>query len=478
MASVILIQPPITYKERFSRGSASSASLIPPLGLAYIAAYLRFRGHECTILDGLAEPCSVEELANMVQGYDAVGITVVSAFAVRAIELLKAIQATKNNAPVIVGGPHVTAMPESLLEYGAHYAVIGEGEITMCELLEQLEAGSRDLTQIKGLCFKDQNGFVFTGNRPKIDPLDQLPIPARDLLPMHLYRGSPARSSHQPSHSMLTSRGCPGTCTFCSKKTFGTKVRYFSAERILEEFLLLQNKYGARDVAVMDDNFVSNSEMVLSVCELMRQSDFNISWSVEARIDGVDRLILSQLKRAGCTWICYGIESGSQRILDLINKRTSKEQIRETIAITKEAGILIRGYFMLGLPTETLDEMEETLRFAIELDLDIASFSLFIPFPGTVDYKRAQQTSQFFDPEYFLHKIVPEFNFLDAPIYVPDGMTAGQLLAFHKKAYTRYYFRPKILLKKLLSIRSLDQFYSLLQGGYTLVHNAVTNPPK
>lgn len=474
MARVLLIQPPLSSVELFARGSKSSASFIPPLGLAYIAAYLKARGHPCSIIDGIAEPRPIEELVRESKSYDVVGITIVSAYALRALELIRAMKAEAGTPPVVVGGPHVTALPESTVRQGADVAVVGEGEQSMLEIVEWL-GGAKDratLHAIRGIGFLHDGRYVFTGNRPRIDPLDQVPLPDRTLLPMHRYRSSIARATAQPSHSLLTSRGCPGVCSFCSKLTFGTHVRYFSTERILEEFFLLRDRYGARDVAVWDDNFVSNPEVALAVCDGLRSRKFGRTWSVEARIDGVDRSVLAALKAAGCTYIAYGIESGSQRILDYIHKKITKEQVRAVVAMTKEIGIPIRGYFMLGFPGETLGEMEETVKFALELDVEVASFTLFIPLPGTVEYRRACQ-SGVFDPEYFLHRITPEFNFPDLPIYVPAGLSAEQLLKFHRRAYSRYYFRPKIVLRKLAALRQPREFWSLLQGAGTLLANAL-----
>ena len=473
MARVLLIQPSLTKEELFVRGSRTSASLIPPLSIAYIASYLCKNGHECAIIDGMAQPLSFRKICEIAQNYDVIGITAVSTYAVRAIQLIQALRKAGISQPLVVGGPHVTALPKSLVIRGADYAVVGEGEITMCELVEALEAGSRDLSRVQGLVFIRDGEFVHTGRRRPIDPLDQVPLPARDLLPMHLYRSSVARSTRQPSHSMLASRGCPGVCSFCSKKTFGTKIRYFSVERIVEEFFLLRDKYGAKDVAVWDDNFVADSEVAIVVCEELRRKNFNTSWSLEARIDHMSPTILRALKNAGCTYIAYGIESGSQRVLDHINKRTTKEKIIDVVRMTRETGISTRGYFMLGLTSETREEMEETIRFAIELDIEVASFTLFVPLPGTVEYHRSLKSGTLVDSEYFHHMIVPEFNFLDQPIYVPEGMTSDELLSIHRSAYNRYYFRPKILLHKLLSANSTGQLVDLLNGGLTLIKNAI-----
>lgn len=475
MAKIFLIQPPLTNEELFVRGADTSASIIPPLGLAYIAAYLSKYGHECRILDGVAEPLSFPNICEIARGYDIIGITVISTYAVRAIELLQVLKESGISQPLVVGGPHVTAMPESLLTRGADFAIVGEGEVTMHELVECL-TGGKDPKRVPGLVFCENGRIVHTPSRKHIDPLDQVPFPARHLLPMHLYRSSIARSTRQPSHSMLTSRGCPGVCTFCSKKTFGTATRYFSVERIVEEFFILRNVYGARDVAVWDDNFTASSDTVVAVCEQLKKRNFDLPWSVEARIDSINRQTLQALKEAGCRLIAYGIESGSQRMLDYIRKGITKEEIIEVVRLTNEAGIPIRGYFMLGLPTETREEMEETLRFALELDVELATFTLFVPLPGTTEYRRALKCGTFIDPEYFLHKVVPEFNFLDNPIYIPQGMTAGELFSIHRRTYNRYYLRPRVLLRRFLSIRSGGQLHDLFNGGLTLIRNALSNP--
>ena len=224
MARVLLIQPPLTKTELFARGSESSASLLPPLGLAYLAAYLKAHGYACRIINGIAQPKPISEIVSISKSYDVAGINVVSAYALRALELVQAMKSADGTPPFVVGGPHVTALPESMVRSGAGLAVIGEGEQTLIEVVEWL-GGSKDrqvLRAIRGIGYIEDGKYVFTGTRPKIDPLDRVPLPDRTLLPMPLHRSSIARATAQPSHSLLTSRGCPGVCTFCSKLTFGT----------------------------------------------------------------------------------------------------------------------------------------------------------------------------------------------------------------------------------------------------------------
>jgi len=471
MAKILLIVPPLLQEELYARGATHTASKLPPLGLAYLASYLAPHGHEVVIHDGIAEPCSFGELEGKCRGFDIVGISVVSTYAVRAAELLRYLKDRLKGIPLVVGGPHVTALPESLFQYGADYAVIGEGERTMLELVEALARGERNPRNVSGLCFVSGDEIVRTPRRELIKNLDEVPLPARHLLPMHHYSTSSARSKRSPSHSMLASRGCPGVCTFCSKMTFGAKSRYFSLERIVEEFHVLKKDYGARDIAVWDDNFTSNQDLAVAVCDRLIADGLGLPWSVEARVDCVSPAVLKALKRAGCECIAYGLESGSQRVLDSMNKRVRKEDIARTIVMTKEVGLGVRGYFMMGLPGETMQDMLETIKFAVELDIELATFTLFVPLPGTVAYRQALKSGTFKDPEYFFHRVLPEFNLPDEAIYVPEGMTEEQLLAVHKSAYSSYYFRPVMFWRHLKGLRSFSEVRGLAQGLFTLLAN-------
>lgn len=472
MSNALFVQPPLTAGELFARGARTSASVIPPLGLAYIASYLKKNGHHCEIVDGIATQVTVDEISAMARRFDVVGVTAVSTYALRSEEVVRALKKNAPEVPVVVGGPHVTAVPEDLLRSGADFAVIGEGEATTLELVEALANGSgtETLKQIRGVAFMDGGEYFYAGKRERIAPLDEIPLPARDLLPMNRYRSSIARSTNQPSHSMLASRGCPGVCSFCNKRTFGTNVRYFSVERIVEEFFLLRDKYGAKDVAVWDDNFLSDPEVVMGVCDELERKKLGLSWSVEARVDGIRRDVVKALRRAGCSYIALGIESGSPRVLEYMKKNTDLEQIRTAVKICHEEGLLTRGYFMMGLPGETAEEMNETVKFAKQLNVTLASFTLFVPLPGTLEYRRASDSGQF-DPLYYKKRIVPEFNFLDEPVYVPEGMTAEELIKINQKAYQSYYFRPSVILKKILQMRSPGELLAALMGAFTLISN-------
>ena len=477
MAKILLIQPPIYKAEYTARGSEHTLSILPPMGLAYISAYLRKHGHDCEIMDGMAFPFTLDVLINKAFSFDIIGITAVSTFAVRVNEIIDALKQNRVTAPIIVGGPHATVLPESCLRKGADYVVIGEGEITALELVNGLTSHG-DVSKISGIAYLQDNLLHRTPRRRVIEHLDEIPLPARDSLPMAKYRSSEARSKKQPSHSLFTSRGCPGNCSFCNKMIFGSKVRYFSVDRITEEFFLLRDKYGAQDIAIWDDNFLADRSVAHAVCDSLIKNNLNRTWSIEARIDSVDRDILQHAKEAGCDFIAYGIESGSQKVLDSMNKRITLEQIRQVIKMTKDVGINIRGYFMMGMPHETLEDMDKTIAFAKELNIEVASFTLFVPLPGTTEYRRALNSGTFADPEYYLHNVFPEFNFPREPLYIPEGMTSTELLNKHKSAYNKYYFRPRFLLKSILAIRNYQDVMRNMKGLLNLLSNAFMKTKK
>jgi radical SAM superfamily enzyme YgiQ (UPF0313 family) len=465
---VLLIVPPLSKEELFKRGASETGSLLPPLGLAYIAALLEKNGHFVEILDGIANPTSIIDIVRKTQNFDIVGLTAITTFALRMKELIDAIKKENSNVKIVVGGPHATAVPMDLInDKSINFIIVGEGEQTFLELINRIDG--EDYDNIKGLLYKKKGKVCHTEPRELIKDLDILPIPARHLLSMKLYKSSEARANKQPSLSMITSRGCPFSCIFCNKNIFGRGFRYHSPEYVVKEMEILKSKYGAKDIAIWDDNFTVNKERVYKICELIIKKKLNLSWSCEARVDCVDLDLLKIMRKAGCDYIAYGIESGSEKVLKKMRKGFTKDDVRRTFSWTKEAKIGIRAYFILGMIDETTKEMEETIDFAIELEPDIASFTLWVPLPGTDAYNEVCKNNELKDPKFWEHQIVPEFNFLDKPIYVPKDIKPSELMHMHQKAYRRFYFRPKYMLKQITKIRSIEDITRLIKGFLTVV---------
>lgn len=478
MAKVLLVNPPLTRDEMFKRGAKAAGSILPPLGIAYIAAMLEKHGHYVRIIDGIAEGCTVNDVVPRLKGHDIVGLTTISTFAYRAKEVAKIIKDMDNDVVTVVGGAHANTIPYDLLKHPQFdFAVIGEAEYTFVEIANAVDKGKlvkdiKNEKEIKGLTFMDDtNTLTCTQPRPLIQNLDEIPMPARHLLPMHLYKTSEGRTNRQPSHSMMTSRGCPFPCTFCYQDLYGKTYRKHSPQRVVEEMEVLKTKYDAREIAIWDDHFTLLKERVMEICKLIKERNLDIPWSCVSRADAVTPELLQALASANCEFISYGVETGSERMLNVIKKLETKDRIREAFKITKEAGIKIRGYFMLGLYDETLEEMQQTIDFAKELDPDVAGFTLWVPFPGTTDYKRAVEDGTYSSIPYWETGIVPEFNFLETPVYVPKHVTKEQLIKMHKKAISSFYLRPKYIWKQLKSIRSFDDIKRLYVGAKTVISN-------
>ncbi|MBU0979764.1 MAG: B12-binding domain-containing radical SAM protein [Nanoarchaeota archaeon] len=467
--NILLMNPPMKEKELFTESSKETASIIPPLGLAYLAGYMEKQGHEVRIWDGFVERQGWEKVAELAKDYDLLGIHVLSSFVVRAYEFARYLKERLPDKPIVLGGCHVSAVPqEALSNPWVDYVVVGEGEETLTELCEAI-CGKRKLDTVKGIGFKVKGKMKFNEARPFIEDIDKLPFPARHLFNWKLYRSSGARrSSEKRDMGLLTSRGCPFSCSFCSKDVTGMKIRNFSIPRVMAEIRHMVKEYGVQELAIWDETFTTQRSRVMEFCDCLKKEGLNITWTCSSRVDRVDQELLSKMKKSGCTLIAYGIESGNDDILKKMNKRTNLDLVRKAVKATKKAGIPVRGYFMVGLWGDTPKTIDDTINFAKELDPDVATFTMMVPLPNTLDYFRACRQKNF-QKEYWKHRMFPEFNFLEDPIYVPEGMTQKQLIRLHKKAYHSFYFRPRYLLRQVTSIRSFGDLSRLIAGAKTVL---------
>lgn len=467
MARVLLVNPPLLTKDgKYIDGYQGVRPKLPALGLAYIASVLEKHGHKVRIIEGMAEIVSFEEIGKIAGSFDIVGITSITFFALLVHRVAKEVKDKNRKIPVVLGGPHATVVPEDVLsDNNIDYVVLGEGEDTFLELVNALEKNA-DIESIKGIGYRKNGKVVMTEFRPIVDSLDEIPLPARHLLPMHLYRSSEVRSKRHPALHMMSSRGCPYNCSFCSNRIMHRcKLRLHSPERVIEEMGILVNEFGAREIHFWDDCFVFDKERVYKICELLHKRDLRIPWDCEATITQVDLGMLKEMRCAGCFGISYGIETGNEGRFKKLNKGwLSREKIKNAIRLTKEAGLRTRGYFMFGFAGETLAEMEETINFAKELPLDFATFSLLVPLPGTEDYERAKKEGDF-DPYYWRYKLQSEISFPLDPVYAPVGITKKQLLDIHRRACREFYFRPKIISKVLLDLRSISNLFGIIKGA-------------
>lgn len=460
---VLLLFPPVTLKERYSEDMKDDKEIgghLPPLGLLYLGAMLKENGIEVKLLDATASALDENGIFKSIEreSPDLIGISVLTSTFHRTKELAKRIKAKFLDTPIVMGGPHISVFPSETLEENPDidYCVFGEGEHTLVELVEALE-GEGNLSKIKGLVYRENGAVEKNEARESIKDLDSLPFPARDLLDMEKYSPLPNNYKRLPLVNMLVSRGCPFGCSFCSKAVVGRIYRIRSVENVIVEIKELKEKYGIREVAFWDDVFTVKRDWVLEFCDRLKSEGIDISWTCESRVNLVDLELLKKMKEAGCWNIFYGIESGEQELLDNINKGIKVEQIKNAVKWTKEAGIEIRGSFMLGLPGETPELGRKTIQFAIDLDVDYAQFSVTTPFPGTKLY---EDSSKF-------GTLLQDFDRYTewTPVFIPHGYkNENELKEIHRKAYRRFYLRPSYFLKRLRKINSFGELKRLYKG--------------
>lgn len=438
---VFFSTPPLSLQERYG-SLAGGGSTSPSLGILILAAVARNEGFDCTVVDASALALAQDVLLERLEGVrpdilcissTTLGIRNAGSLAAEAKRMIPSLK-------VVVGGPHITAAPLETMERFSAFdiAVIGEGELTLDELLLALSSGN-SLSAVQGLIFREGNDLIDTGRRPFIRDLDSLPFPAWDLLEQFPVRYLPApfKVMKLPAAVLVTSRGCPNKCIFCDRSVFGSSCHGYSAEYVVRQMSELYHRYGIREFSFEDDTFITFRNRLKEICERLIELRLDISWTCLGRVNHVTAENLRLMRKAGCWQISFGIESGSEEILTLINKRVTLDQVRQAVRLSREAGIRSKGFFIIGHPGETHDSIRTTIDFALELPLDDISVSLMTPFPGTELYRRAAEFGEF-DPDW------ANMNLLNI-VFIPRGLTRNDLVTAQKELLRRFYFRPRIL---------------------------------
>lgn len=363
---------------------------LPPLSLSYLAGVLEREGIEVEILDFLVTRYRPDKLRQKLDEYrpELVGVTCVTLNYPIAARMLKVCKAFDPRIVTVIGGPHATfALEETLLRAPwIDVIAIGEGERTLVELAKAVHGGG-EIRQVDGIAFADGSTVVKTEPRPLIDDLDQLPMPARHLLPLARYRalGVPC--------TVITSRGCPYSCIFCSgHRMFGRKVRFRSPGPVVDEIETLHRDFGFSHINIVDDTFMVNHSHASQVCDEILRRNLRVSWSAFGRVDNVNENLVGQMKEAGCELVLFGIESGDETILKTIKKGITLEQARLGVKTATGAGLKVFNSFIFGLPGESPDTARKSMAFAQELDHDYGAkyaFHVLAPLPGTELYMRA-----------------------------------------------------------------------------------------
>lgn len=440
----------------------------PPLGLAYIGGVLERDGHGLKLIDGPAEGKSFEDVVRVVEKMspDAVILNTSTITFGEDLELTDLIKDVLPETKTVHVGTHVTTFPKDTLKYEAvDFVVVGEPEYTTRDLMVTLENGD-DLRDVKGLGYKENGAPVVNPERELIKNLDELPFPSRHLYPDVEYFNPLAKI--MPYTTALSSRGCPGKCIYCtSVLLYGKRYRLRSPENIVDEMEYLKN-LGINEVFFRDETFTAVKKRVLGICNLIEDRGLEMTWMVNSRVDAITKELAKAMKKAGCHTIKFGVESGSQQILDNLKKGITLEQTKNAFKWTKEAGMKRVAHFMLGSPGETKETMDKTINFAVhELDADYISPNITTPYPGTELFDMVLELGYVPGDDWSTWNLTDAledsiFNEMFSEVKKEDLNKA------FTKAYKEFYFRPKRILRMTGEIRSFDEFKRAVKAGASL----------
>ncbi|MCK5434488.1 MAG: cobalamin-dependent protein, partial [Dehalococcoidales bacterium] len=375
------------FKVALINPSQSAVYSQPPVGLALIAAVLEREGYQVAVLDANALKLQPEAVVPLVSDADVIGLTAITPTINTAIAIARQLKKAYPALPIVLGGAHATLLSEETLATAPEIDIIvrGEGEQTIIDLLSALE-NKEPLDNIPGISYRKYGEVVSNPTRYKNINLDSLPFLAYHLLPWRRYKPHPPHGRALPFAAIITSRGCPYRCSYCSKPIFGNKFRGQSPERVVEEVAYHKRKFGIKEFAFYDDVFTLDKRRAQAIADEIIKRGLKIHWTCETRVNLVDKDLLRHIKQAGCYAIAYGIESASQEILDTLNKDITLDQAEEAVRLSQEVGLQTIGYFMIGSPGESPETIRQTIDLAKKLKLDFAQFAVTIPFPGTMLY--------------------------------------------------------------------------------------------
>ncbi len=464
MLRVMLLSSPLTVEERYG-AFAGAGNTQPTYALPCLGAIAQQSGVEVRLLDASAEGLTIEQTLTQIRAYQPtlVGISSTTVGIVASAELARGVKQIDPRILTILGGCHVTAIPEETLAEFESFdiGVIGEGELTFAEILQQIKEHDALRDDTDGTVVRQAGTITVNPPRPRIENLDTLPFPAWKLLGTKFPRAftpSPSRIKRFPCASVVFTRGCPNQCHFCDRSVFGNRVRSVSPEYAVTMLKELRYDFGVKEILIEDDTFIISRQRIQEFCERLIADKVDITWSCLGRADYVNSEMLQLMKRAGCWHISYGIESGDQRILDAMCKNETLAQIESAIRWTKEAGIQAKGFFMVGFPGETLHSLQLTKEFALRLPLDDISVMQLTPFPGSAVYDYADEYGMF-------ERDWRKMNVLNT-VFIPTGFTKAELENFRRDIFRAFYFRPSILFQKFRETISNPRMVRHLLKGF------------
>ena len=468
---ILLINPP-----RWNELVGKNPSIIekhrgfnPPLGLLYIASALKkFSSHEVQVIDTQPLKWTYAQLEDHLKekDFDVAGISVMTFTLLDGYTTAKLIKKIRPETKVVLGGTHVHLYPDETESLsGVDFAFMGEAEFSFIKFVNNLSS-PENFPSIPGLVFKQGDGKIIKNDFGPVVDLDDVPFPKRDLLDIRLYNSLLGRRSLNTT--IISSRGCPFRCAFCDRplSPITSRFRSRSAKNVVDEMCECM-ELGIKDFLFYDDTFTVNKKRVMDICEEIMARKIRVRWDMRTRIDTVDDDMLRALKNAGCQAIHYGVEAGNDRILKIIKKGFTISKIRETFKSTKNAGLETLAYFMIGLPSENIDDIQDSFSLAKELKPDYAHFTIFSPYPGTELYSLGLERGIIKKDIWREFAVNPNKDF-KIPVW-EEVFTREQLYELIVKFYKSFYLRPRYLLERIQKLRSWDEFGKKARAGLSVL---------
>ena len=434
-----LIFPSWTYVFGSMAEVAKGASTFPPLNLAYLGAIAEKYGHTVQLIDGEAEQLTISEIVDRVKDFspDLIGLTATTPFFHIAVEQAQAFKEVLKS-PIVVGGPHVTYFREKIFHDCFDYFVIGQCEGTFGAFLNTVER-KEEVSRIPGILFREDGKSIFTGENPQVIALDEIPFPARHLLKLDLYHVGTLRGRKKYT-SIMTSRGCPFKCVFCSTSVYGKGVRRRSKGNVISEIKHVINDLGIDHFYFLDDTLTLNRRHILDLCDEMERQGLKFTWEGGNRANLVDEELIARMAECGLIRISFGLESTDLEVRRIIKKEIPLESYVTANELTNKYGVETINSVMLGLPGDTYETIEKTISFVRNSRaIKHATFGIAIPYPGSEMYDMALKGEHGLKLETQDFSKYQRYN---SAVMTVNGISPEELLRLQKKGLMRIYLVP------------------------------------
>jgi len=451
MSEILLLSMP--YGKSYGKIDIKDLKFgVPPVGLAYIASFLKKANCSAKLIDLMFTALNWEDVRNLIKDKSPqwVGISATTPQINEAFITAKIVKEVNPEIKVVIGGIHASALPgPTISNKDIDILVYGEGELTMLELVQ-----GKEIDKIKGIFYKKDGKIIRNPPRDLVENIDIFPYPLYEDLPIAKY----GTEHFGANLGIISSRGCPYQCTYCAANTIHKRIyRKRSIENVIGEIEKLKHDFKLTSFSFYDDTFTLDNKRTMDICEALIRKDLKLKWNCLTRADSLTKPLLEVMKKSGCTAIQIGIESGDNEILRLAKRRETLEEIARSVTWAKEVGIEVIGLFIIGLPYETRETIRKTIDISKRLKIDYAQFSILVPLPGSEVWDMAQKKE-------LLEIISPgweNFGRYGEPIIKLKDVSKEELSKYFASAYREFYLRPRYIMSRLASVRSLNNVISL-----------------